>query len=105
MVRGEHAHGGTMIKPSEVSYSRKTDATENLSAECEAQFDEYIRKAESSGKWPAIVPGYRDGMPAVIVEQTAARYRAEGWTVDTNVRERASISPPVGHPCHPDSVS
>ena len=85
-----------MLKPSEVNPNASQFNAANLSA-IEEQFDRAIKSAEQSGKWPAVVPSYRDNVTAAEIESVADSYRAEGWKIMTtsfHAKERAVIDHP-----------
>ncbi len=81
-----------MIKPSEAlplnHESPSPRYTADQLAKCESDFDVAIEDARLAGKWPAQVRSSRDGMPVAAILDTAKRYRAVGWIVETTLTPR-----------------
>jgi len=81
-----------MIKPSDVVLPPATLDPDRL-ALLESQFDAAIRDAV---KWPVVVEHKRDGVTDAEVEHVAARYRQNGWLMETGQStERVLIDHPA----------
>lgn len=68
-----------MLKPGEVKSRLTTDEKEieivdNL-------FDKAIKRAESTGDWPAVVPVTRGSINKDALNIVAKRFRSVGWSV------------------------
>lgn len=83
-----------MIKPSDAPRTSPSPSQEAAILACTENFDYAIREAHATGQWPALVRIARDGMPTVVLEEIARRYRAIGWRVDLHPAHgiRASIN-------------